>query len=82
MSRESNGYRVRAARPYDEIEKKNIKINHDGTSEECNGANNNCHESAGREIIGQAICDQQGRGNRTPLCPTINNPINVLQSKY
>lgn len=25
-----------------------------------NGANNNCHESAGREIIGQAICAQQG----------------------
>lgn len=64
-----------------EIEKKDIKINHDTRTQSAasrNRANNNCYESAGREIIGQAICAQQGGwGNHTPLLLTINNPINA-----
>lgn len=84
VSRGSNGRRADGARTT-KLKKRDIKINHRRESEterevngtkdaggiqRRNGANNNCYESAGREIIGQAICGPaggRGRGDATEL---------------
>lgn len=40
------------------------------------------NQREGKSSVRPYVPSRGGAGDRTPLCPTINNPINVLQSKY